>query len=41
MTAARSPIIPAGMIAGTSGSGTSLLESVTNRRFLSQKARVH
>ena len=40
ITAARSPIMPAGMIAGTSLSGPSLLESVMKRRFRSQKARV-
>jgi hypothetical protein len=40
ITAARSPIIPAGMIAGAPLSGPSLLESVMNRKLRSQKARV-
>jgi hypothetical protein len=40
ITAARSPIMPAGMIAGTSFCGPSLLESVIKRRLRSQKARV-
>jgi hypothetical protein len=40
ITAERSPIMPAGMIAGTSFSGPSLLESVIKCRLRSQKARV-
>src|SRR5712664_1750323 len=40
ITAARSPIMPAGMIAGAPFSGPSLLESVLKRRLRSQKARV-
>ena len=40
ITAARSPIIPAGIIAGAPFSGPFSLESVMNRRLRSQKARV-
>src|SRR6266850_3305940 len=38
ITAARSPIMPAGMIAGAPFSGPSLLESVTKRRFALPKS---
>ena len=40
ITAARSPIIPVGTIAGASFSGPSSLVSVLKRRLRSQKARV-
>src|SRR5258708_17482952 len=40
ITAARSPNMPAGMIAGAPLTGPSLPESVMKRRLRSQKARV-
>jgi len=40
IAAARSPSIPAGMIAGAPLSGPSLLESVIERKLRSQNARV-
>ncbi|ACI94863.1 hypothetical protein OCAR_7768 [Afipia carboxidovorans OM5] len=40
IAATQSPIIPAGMIAGASSSGPSLLVPVMKRRLRAQNARV-